>query len=149
MEEVARACKSLLESLKSNIHRISLAILLCFILLATFLALLNRSYGVSCADYCPATPHAACVGYWNISGSYPNCDCRYTCWSSRTCAIDSDCQSGETCYRSIENGQDVGDMLCHPICTANSDCPKYAPYCRRVSITIGSYSNAVDMCMSV
>ena len=147
MEEISRARRILLETLKTNLHKISLAILLCVILLAVFLTLLNRSYGVSCADYCPTTPHTECVGYWNISGSYPNCGCEYTCWSSRTCDIDSDCHTDEACYRSYENGQETGDMLCHPLCDRSSDCPEYAPYCRRVSITIGSYNNVVDMCM--
>lgn len=33
----------------------------------------------SCKDYCEARPHIQCVGYWNISGSFPNCNCQYSC----------------------------------------------------------------------
>lgn len=37
---------------------------------------------ISCIDYCPTIPHVQCVGEWNISGNYPNCQCDYVCETS-------------------------------------------------------------------
>jgi putative hemolysin len=35
----------------------------------------------TCRDYCELKPHIECVGYWNISGSFPDCQCNYACSS--------------------------------------------------------------------
>ena len=32
----------------------------------------------NCQVYCEAMPHVGCLGYWNISGKFPNCNCQYT-----------------------------------------------------------------------
>jgi len=33
----------------------------------------------SCEEYCMSRPHIQCVGNWNISGTYPDCGCVFTC----------------------------------------------------------------------
>ncbi len=33
----------------------------------------------TCEEYCPTQPHIECVGQWDISGEYPDCDCTYVC----------------------------------------------------------------------
>ncbi|MBW6451538.1 MAG: DUF333 domain-containing protein [DPANN group archaeon] len=33
----------------------------------------------TCEKWCPSQPHIMCVGNWNISGTYPKCNCMYTC----------------------------------------------------------------------
>ncbi len=35
----------------------------------------------NCFDYCAKQPHILCTGSWKISGSYPNCDCKFECES--------------------------------------------------------------------
>ncbi len=34
---------------------------------------------LTCQDYCQKQPHIMCVGHWNISGEYPDCNCQYLC----------------------------------------------------------------------
>jgi len=34
---------------------------------------------MTCEEYCPTQSHVQCVGIWNISGAYPNCNCQYNC----------------------------------------------------------------------
>jgi len=36
---------------------------------------------MTCEEYCSTQPHIMCVGEWNISGEYPNCNCQFTCTS--------------------------------------------------------------------
>ena len=33
----------------------------------------------TCGEYCVSQPHIECVGEWNISGTYPNCNCGFVC----------------------------------------------------------------------
>lgn len=33
----------------------------------------------TCEEYCLEQPHIECVGAWNISGEYPDCNCSYVC----------------------------------------------------------------------
>jgi len=33
----------------------------------------------TCEEYCPTQPHVECVGQWNISGTYPDCNCEFVC----------------------------------------------------------------------
>ena len=33
----------------------------------------------SCLTYCVKQPHVMCVGHWEISGEYPDCNCEYIC----------------------------------------------------------------------
>jgi len=39
----------------------------------------NQTIVVTCEEYCPTQPHIQCVGTWNISGTYPDCNCQYNC----------------------------------------------------------------------
>lgn len=34
---------------------------------------------MTCEEYCPTLPHIQCVGEWNISGTYPDCNCSFEC----------------------------------------------------------------------
>ena len=34
---------------------------------------------MTCQEYCPTQPHIQCVGHWEISGTYPNCNCNFVC----------------------------------------------------------------------
>jgi hypothetical protein len=34
---------------------------------------------ITCQDYCKEQPHIMCVGHWEISGEYPNCNCNFVC----------------------------------------------------------------------
>lgn len=33
----------------------------------------------NCESFCKTQPHIMCVGYWNISGIYPDCNCGFVC----------------------------------------------------------------------
>lgn len=33
----------------------------------------------SCLTYCVKQSHVMCVGYWNITGDYPDCECGWVC----------------------------------------------------------------------
>jgi len=33
----------------------------------------------TCGEYCLSQPHIECVGEWNISGTYPLCNCAFVC----------------------------------------------------------------------
>ena len=33
----------------------------------------------TCEIWCRAQPHVLCVGTWNITGTYPKCECAYIC----------------------------------------------------------------------
>lgn len=122
-------------------------VVLAIALSAVLNALFSQSYIIDCEDYCKTKPHVMCVGYWNISGEYPNCNCQFICWSSKVCNSDYECKADERCYRSYEGEKQVGDLLCHKLCRTSADCPEFMPYCRRVNITIGRSSDIVDMCM--
>jgi putative hemolysin len=109
-----------------------------------------------CMDYCELRPHIACVGYWNTSGSFPNCTCQYICSTATVCSSDSDCPSGYTCYNSrlcsmtehgvVCSGQ-FGDLLCHKLCNSSSQCPPDMPYCRSIPIAQGDAISMLTMCM--
>ena len=34
---------------------------------------------MTCNEYCPTQTHAQCLGYWQISGTYPSCTCNWVC----------------------------------------------------------------------
>lgn len=34
---------------------------------------------ITCEEYCKQQPHVMCVGHWEISGEYPNCNCKFVC----------------------------------------------------------------------
>lgn len=38
----------------------------------------------TCEEYCKEQPHILCVGEWNITGEYPNCNCQYVCFEITT-----------------------------------------------------------------
>jgi putative hemolysin len=107
----------------------------------------------TCRDYCELKPHIACVGYWNISGSFPNCNCQYLCSTATVCSSDSDCSKGYACYNSRycftkeHCGNQEGDLLCHKLCDYSSQCNSDMPYCRDVSITQGDVVTLKKMCM--
>jgi len=145
--EVGKVAKKILEFLRNRTNLIIAIVALCVILAVALNTVFSTSFTVTCDYYCKSQPHVACVGYWEISGEYPNCDCRFTCWSSRTCSSDYDCKSGERCYSSYIGGEQAGDLICHPLCESKSDCPESMPYCRRMNITLGGSSDLVDMCM--
>lgn len=111
----------------------------------------------TCDAFCKAMPHIACVGYWNITGKFPDCKCQYVCSTFDVCSSDADCKSGYACYNSrycfplphggLRCGDQEGDLLCHKLCRYNSDCPSDMPYCRQVSITQGDVVTLKNMCM--
>jgi heme/copper-type cytochrome/quinol oxidase subunit 2 len=39
----------------------------------------NNTTKLTCEEFCPTQPHIQCVGAWNISGTYPDCNCGFTC----------------------------------------------------------------------
>lgn len=39
----------------------------------------NITENKTCGEYCLARPHVECVGEWNISGAYPDCNCGFVC----------------------------------------------------------------------
>lgn len=135
------------ELLKRKATLIFIVALLCIGLAIVFNAVFSKSYGIGCEDYCKSQPHVMCVGYWNISGQYPNCNCQFVCWGSKLCSSNYDCVTGERCYKSYEGNMQVGDLICHKLCRVGADCPAITPYCRLVNITIGSSSDLVNMCM--
>lgn len=115
-----------------------------------------RSECPTCEDYCELRPHIECVGYWNVSGSFPNCNCQYSCSTAAVCSSDSDCPKSYACYNSrfcglAENGRacgdQEGDLLCHKLCNSSSECPADMPYCRSVSIAQGDVLTLKKMCM--
>jgi putative hemolysin len=111
----------------------------------------------SCNEFCKAMPHVECVGYWNITGQFPNCECQYVCSISNICSSDADCKSGYSCYNSrycfplprggLRCGNQEGDLFCHKLCNNNYDCPADMPYCMQVSITQGDVVTLKKMCM--
>jgi len=110
----------------------------------------------TCQEFCEALPRIECVGYWGISGEFPNCKCQYSCSTTGVCSSDSDCPTGYACYNSrfcstipddIVCGDQEGDLLCHKLCDYSSDCPSDMPYCRSVSITQGDTISMRKMCM--
>jgi len=48
---------------------------------------------LTCEEYCVDQPHIQCVGEWNISGVYPDCNCEWVC-SDVVVVNDT---NGETC----------------------------------------------------
>jgi len=34
---------------------------------------------LTCEQYCVTQPHIQCVGIWNITGTYPQCSCNFSC----------------------------------------------------------------------
>jgi putative hemolysin len=110
----------------------------------------------NCDVFCKAMPHIECVGYWNISGQFPSCNCQYICSSGTVCSSDSDCPKSYVCYNSrfcgstpfdVVCGDQEGDLLCHKKCEVNSDCPVDMPYCRAVSMAQGDVVGMQMMCM--
>ena len=61
------------------------AFVVCMLLMFGLNIIASTSYDIECVSHCESTPHVACVGYWEISGDYPNCDCNYVCWEDRVC----------------------------------------------------------------
>jgi len=110
----------------------------------------------ACKDYCELRPHIACVGYWNVSGGFPNCNCQYICSTASVCSSDSDCPSGYACYISrfcgetptgVSCGNQEGDLLCHKLCNRSWQCPSDMQYCREVSIKEGDTITFKMICM--
>lgn len=111
----------------------------------------------TCKAFCNSLPHIECVGYWNITGEFPNCVCQYICSTAIVCSSNSDCPKSYVCYNSrrcspapegvIACGDQEGDLLCHKKCETNYDCPSDMPYCRTLSIFQGDVGSAVKMCM--
>lgn len=33
----------------------------------------------TCEAWCKTQPHVMCVGHWEISGTYPECNCKFVC----------------------------------------------------------------------
>lgn len=42
----------------------------------------NWEPAMDCHEYCQDQPHAMCLGGWEISGEYPDCQCRWECTES-------------------------------------------------------------------
>ncbi|MBU0532099.1 hypothetical protein KKB44_01255 [Candidatus Micrarchaeota archaeon] len=39
----------------------------------------GNTTNITCEEHCPTLSHIQCVGEWNISGIYPDCECEFTC----------------------------------------------------------------------
>jgi len=39
---------------------------------------------ITCEEYCSKQPHIMCLGNWEISGTYPDCNCKFVCEGSKT-----------------------------------------------------------------
>jgi putative hemolysin len=78
----------------------------------------------ACKDYCESMPHIECVGYWNISGSFPNCQCNYACSPPANNMNKSICETygghwnecGSAC-----TGEPPG-TICPAVCIAQCEC---------------------------
>jgi len=82
----------------------------------------------TCVTYCLKQPHIMCVGYWNITGEYPNCYCEVICASSDKdfCTLNSDC---------------VPSTCCHPDKCVNKN---YQPDCKGIFCTMECRPNTMD-----
>ncbi len=51
---------------------------------------------MTCQEYCETQPHIMCVGHWNISGTYPDCNCEWVCETPETNeTVTSDAEEDE------------------------------------------------------
>lgn len=127
-----------------------------------------RGECMSCTEYCESQPHIACVGYWIISGNYPDCSCEYVC--SSTCEKDLDCpqprclgmkavcensvckivttegkltKCGETSdkYSCQDDSDCVPATCCHSDSCVNKD---YQPNCKGIMCTLECQSGTMD-----
>lgn len=78
---------------------------------------------MTCTDYCSNLSHPACVGEWNITGDYLDCECSWICevedvtngctpdWS---CTEWSDCSFNGVQTRSCVDGNSCGTTVGKP-----------------------------------
>jgi putative hemolysin len=82
----------------------------------------------SCIIYCLKQPHVACVGNWNITGEYPNCNCKFVCTTTdkEFCSSNSDCVPSQCCHPNScinKNFKAVCNVLCTQECRPGTmDC---------------------------
>jgi len=72
------------------------------------------------------------------------------------CEIDSDCPEDYVCYNSqlcsnllegvVCNAQ-TGDLKCHKLCEADSDCSKDMPYCEEIGFISGDAIGLNNICV--
>ncbi len=43
----------------------------------------------TCEEYCAGLPHVQCEGSWNVSGSYPSCECSFVCLADNASGNES------------------------------------------------------------
>ncbi len=71
--------------------------LLCVLLIMALAACVRPPLSeTSCEEYCMNESHTACIGHWEISGEYPDCNCVFECESQNECIGQSaEVHSGE------------------------------------------------------
>jgi len=73
---------------------------------------------LSCDAYCAELPHIQCIGYWSVSGDYPNCGCAWICSESGAsdvvsegvCAPDWSCTDWTICTMDNTQSRICGDL---------------------------------------
>jgi len=65
-------------------NRSLVALIIFLLILLTLSYLTFKKTETSCEEYCKEQPHILCVGEWNITGEYPNCNCQYVCFETTT-----------------------------------------------------------------
>ena len=82
----------------------------------------------SCITYCLKQPHVTCVGNWDITGEYPNCNCKFVCATTdkEFCNSNSDCVPAQCCHPNNcinKNYKTICNLLCTQECRPNTmDC---------------------------
>ena len=76
---------------------------------------------LTCQDYCEKQPHIICVGHWDISGTYPDCSCKWVCDVPQTPTCEEYCedQPHALCVGEWDIFGSYPDCNCTWICDVN------------------------------
>jgi hypothetical protein len=89
---------------------------------------------MTCEEYCMDLPHAACVGEWNITGEYPDCDCAWIC--DTTNVTDGGCVPEWSCTEWSEcsfNGLQTRSCTDLNSCGTNAGKPEESRTCEAIN----------------
>ena len=73
---------------------------------------------ITCGDYCVDQEHVECIGSWEISGTYPNCNCDWICAQvpEPTCQEYCQDQAHIMCVGAWNISGDYPSCVCGWIC---------------------------------
>ncbi len=107
---------------------------------------------MTCDEYCRDQPHAACVGSWKISGTYPDCTCNWECevepppTMANPAAVSCDDKGYEYDLRDSTGYCSHGGLECEEWALYRMECCLQDPDCSDKECSLGTATCLDQVC---